>query len=563
MKKLAILFVAGLIFAGSTVPVLGWEFNMTGEYEYRFQYFGRTGHKDLFGDANVQDAGSPTFVGFAGPDIWGRGAVSSVPGWDTLSAGYLITRGGFSRWGSDAHLSDSTLRIFPVLNVNPAIKVFGVYRVGGIRNQYAQQAVGVRQPPLERYYMSQVSNNAYDTAGVDSWEQFRAAIVLPFATLSIGVKDFPFGTNATWGYNQRNEAFTTIVPYGPFRFIHHIWLSNERGFGEFNDAANGWRTSPDADLKPNIFQGLIVEYANADLEMGAAAFLAKNHLGRDATTSIQGVPFAAFDENWWVYIAYMKYFNGRFFANAEYAWSNLDRFILGFPQRYFELYHVFSEIGAVAGPAKLSLAYALSSGSVLNNNNITKVYSPWGVNYQALQPYQFLMFDTYGGGNQSFFDLFTNGDGHGSMSDGYAFAARLDYAVASNLNIWGSYIWAHRLERAGIFKGQFLSNGLTATPAQRQAFVANNFGAASAEAGGSINPFVDDGFIGWEADAGVDWKLLENFTARFKYAYWQPGQWFDQAYQAVTLRSGAIVTDGLLKNRDAIQAFQGSLVVDF
>ena len=29
----------------------------------------------------------------------------------------------------------------------------------------------------------------------------------------------------------------------------------------------------------------------------------------------------------------------------------------------------------------------------------TKVYRSWAMNYQAMEPYEFLMFNTYGGGN--------------------------------------------------------------------------------------------------------------------------------------------------------------------
>jgi hypothetical protein len=76
---------------------------------------------------------------------------------------------------------------------------------------------------------------------------------------------------------------------------------------------------------------------------------------------------------------------------------------------------------------------------------------------------------------------------------------------------------------------------------------------------------VTDGYLGWEANAGVDWKLLEGLTAYFRYSYWQPGDWFKEAYQAhVPLTAGAGINDfGGLTTRDAIQAFHGSLMVNF
>jgi hypothetical protein len=74
---------------------------------------------------------------------------------------------------------------------------------------------------------------------------------------------------------------------------------------------------------------------------------------------------------------------------------------------------------------------------------------------------------------------------------------------------------------------------------------------------------VDDGFIGWEANVGVAWKLLEGLNMFVRYAYWQPGEWFDQAYQAVGMRAGAPVTDALIRGRDAIHAVNGTFTINF
>jgi hypothetical protein len=85
--------------------------------------------------------------------------------------------------------------------------------------------------------------------------------------------------------------------------------------------------------------------------------------------------------------------------------------------------------------------------------------------------------------------------------------------------------------------------------------------------------FVTDGFIGWEVNAGVDWKLLENLTATVRWAYWQPGEFFKEAYQArlpsangglppVDTDTGKEIGQ-VLTHRDAIQAMQTSLIVSF
>jgi len=621
MKRLLTVLMAGLLVAAFVVPAMAWEFSMTGEYEFRLRYVSRTGDTDLFGVAPLQDAvgvGLPpnTAVGFAGPNWYnmnlgtnqiagptvgarvsetltaraaGGLAFGAIPNIidrqiSAVTAGFTdnglgrarIVRGGYSTYGCDALYADSRLTLRPVIRVNPAIRVHGVYTVGGMRHKWFQNYIngfgmGIGTPPLERYYMSQTSMNAYDTAALGSWEQFRATIQLPIGIFSIGVKDFPFGTGASLGYNTRAEAFLTVLPYGPFRFLHGIWLAR----GRFSES---WNTRPDKDSKATLFQGVLMTYDCGAFQFGAGAIWRMAHLHHGEMLNTPGVVgdvlasvTGGLDTETSINLAYFKYNNGRFFAAAEYAWAQADIHFLTLPGGVggrvpldIEAYHWFSEAGAVAGPAKVRLLYALASGYVLNNGNATKSYRPWAINYQALAPYQYLMFEVYAGGNNGGWnanDIAFVSDDHGQMTDAYCFGARADYAVASNLNVWASYLWAHRLERAGYFAGGTAADGGVgnASVAAAQAWkAANGFGA-------NANPYVDDGHIGWEADAGIDWKLLEGLNMFVRYAYWQPGKWFDQAYQAVggLGAGGGLATNALVTGRDAIHAINGSFIIDF
>ena len=210
--------------------------------------------------------------------------------------------------------------------------------------------------------------------------------------------------------------------------------------------------------------------------------------------------------------------------------------------------------------------FAWSGGNALNKNNVSKNYGGWAVNYQVMTPYQYLMFYTYGGGNDTPWVTAPNGvinpsaigqncDENGQMGDAYALAARLDYALASNLNIWGSYLWAHRVEQNGFYaggKGTTATNGSTSI-GQAQTWKRNNgFGP-------NPNPFVDDGYLGWEIGLGADWKLLEHMTFRSRWAYWQPGPWFDQAYKVIGVGSN----EALLQGRSSINAFEGTMEISF
>ena len=109
------------------------------------------------------------------------------------------------------------------------------------------------------------------------------------------------------------------------------------------------------------------------------------------------------------------------------------------------------------------------------------------------------MFHTFGGGNNQFSWVF-GADGTGLMGDAWALGARLDYAVASNLNVWGTYLWAERLERDGYLAGQF---GALGTPDAVNGAVAA--GATFRALRGGTDPFASSRFrLGSQRRSGLE-----------------------------------------------------------
>ena len=291
-----------------------------------------------------------------------------------------------------------------------------------------------------------------------------------------------------------------------------------------------------------------------------------------------------------IWASYLKYNNGRFFANLEYDWANQDLYYTGqaapsgagypnsgAPPLYTEGSQFFSEIGALCGPAKFAFMFAWSGGPCLNNNNPTKAYNGVTIDNQATDAYNYLMFHTYAGGNNGGWSnagmTFTPAE-DGQMVDAYALAARLDYAIAANLNLWGSYMWASRVEENGFLAGGYSYNGTAGNATQAGAQTWKSLVMPGAGAAANMNPFVDDSYLGWEAQLGVDWKLLENMSVNTRYAYWQPGPWFDEAYAVVGITNGTALPNaaiangttgvgGYMQGRSAIQAFTTSVMIDF
>ncbi|MGO8878542.1 MAG: hypothetical protein ACLQMS_03390 [Desulfomonilaceae bacterium] len=633
MKKLWFGLLATLLLTIFVVPAFAWEWQMTGQFEWRFRYFNRAGgYADLFGDQRFQDSPLNTtgqLIGFAGPNYY-RGyngqafnaATLGAPNPMTTnrdSAALNIVKGGWSFADCDAYAHDQRMTFSPVLRVNNAIAFYMNMDLASIRNKYNHrdyQTNGI----LDRWYQDRTSANAFDTAMIPSINQYRLAVQLPWGIMSVGAKDFPLGTGSFLGYNTRASALLFSLPYGPFRIIPAIWLARypdawATGFTPYAQVLGTQPTSPnpntvvayDGGLHATTFWGLLFTYQNGPVDIGGGLVgQVLWHIGQ-ANGQNSGAPnravlygagqnqisttfhFATRDMALAVYQTYAKYNNGRFFANVEYDWGNQDLYYIGqaagsgagFPNSggpalYLEGSQFFSEIGALCGPAKLAFMFAWSGGTCLNNNNPTKRFVGLPIDNQATDAYNYLMFHTYAGGNNGGWSNanainFTPAE-DGQMLDAYALAARLDYAVAANLNVWGSYMWASRVEENGFYAGGTNYNGTAGNTNQVNAQLWKQLVMPGAGAAANMNPFVDDNNLGWEAQLGVDWKLLENMSVLSRYAYWQPGPWFDQAYAVVGNSNGVTYPNGTegvgavgayMQGRSAIQAFTTSVMIDF
>ncbi len=640
MKKLWFGLLATLLLTIFVVPAFAWELQMTGQFEWRFRYFGRAnGYADLFGNSQFQDStlnNTGVLTGFAGPNFYrgyngqalGAGVVGALQPMPTASnsSQLRIVRGGFSYADSDAYAHDQRMTFNPILRVNNAISFYCNMDLASIRNKYNHrdyQTNGI----LDRWYQDRTSANAFDTAMIPSINQWRLAAQLPWGILSVGAKDFPIGTGSFLGYNTRASALLFSFPYGPFRFIPGVWLARYPdaygAFGPYGTAGvpAGAASGPaansvvayDGGLHATAFWGIFCTYANGPVEAGVAVVgqvlqhVGQANLGGMGLTTTHAAVlypgtadpagatafhYGARDQAYAIYQTYLKYNNGRFFANMEYDWANLDYYYIGQaatfgagypnsggPALYTEGSQFFGEAGALCGPAKLAFMFAWSGGPCLNNNNPTKAYNGLAINNQATDAYNYLMFHTYAGGNNGGWAnsgmTFTVAEDP-QMVDAYCLAARLDYAVAANLNVWGTYMWANRVEENGYLAGGTDYNGLAGagSHANLSPYAAQQWKATVMSPGSNaanMNPYVDDSNLGWEAQLGVDWKLLENMMVTTRYAYWQPGAWFDQAYGVSGISNGTVyptaagfgAAGGYMQGRSAIQAITSSVMIDF
>ena len=243
MKKLSLGILATLLLAMFVAPAFAWEFDMNGQFEWRFRYFGRAnGYQDLFGDMRFQDNilnGTGAVVGFSGLNMWRgyNGGTLAAP--NQMKTGFnggqlRVVRGGFSNADSDAFAHDQRMTFKTVLRVNNAVEFLGNMDLASIRQKYNHRDYQTNGP-LDRWYQDRTSANAFDTAMIPSINQWKLKVQLPYGTLSVGTKDFMVGTGAQWNYNSRGSALVFLIPYGPFVITPQLWLARRPdGYGAFS-----------------------------------------------------------------------------------------------------------------------------------------------------------------------------------------------------------------------------------------------------------------------------------------------------------------------------------------
>jgi hypothetical protein len=236
--------------------------------------------------------------------------------------------------------------------------------------------------------------------------------------------------------------------------------------------------------------------------------------------------------------AYVKYNNGRFFLNAEGAWVYWsDRWlsdpngVIGTPHaHYTEQWRYMVETGAVVGPAKITFLGAWTPGpdrragilidrqpaAFVWHRTFDRILGPDDV----YRPYAYIFAYDYGSGLGAY-----NLNVDGYVRDALSLAARLDYAVAANLNVYGTFFYANRTANGYSWGCIGPNAGLPGSsfsppPNGNIQINLNRY---------PLSPNIPDTALGYEIDVGLDWKLLEGFTAGLLVGYWQPGKWFNFA----------------------------------
>ncbi len=566
-----------ILFLG---PAHAWEFSLKGSFNWTYEWYNQTGAKGFFGQYNL-DKGTATRT--ANLNFWNGGR------FDTN----FVT-------GSSSGWSYFNVEFEPEIKVNQAIRMRGFYRLGTWGN------------PAATDYITQDAPGTKNAFSEGQWTQFWLTVNTPWGVFGVGKRPWKFGTGLQYDGSDAatTESLALVVPYGPFdiglafypyRFagrssillthVNRNRVGVASAYGDPYDLPH-YYTGVLADVldTPGQYYSradrsgsfsrdflAFVSYSSGPMQVGVLGSFGAYHIGPEAILlgdpdlNVNTSPLICLYSEFHHGTVFVKYNNGMFFMNSEAAWLYwTDRFLPTDEQvrdqhqhvempytRYIEQWRAMLEMGVFAGPVKVSLITAWSpgpdrrAGRYIDRQPTAFVWHPTYDtrlgNFSVFRPYSYLFSHDYGSGLNAY-----NLSGDGYLRDAFVLAGRVDYAVASNLNVFGSFFWAQRTSHGypqGVLQpnwgdGENMGNGVNGNIDFSQVCPGplNIPGPTSVDSlGNPIGdrywvPNIPDRALGYEINIGADWQLLEGWQFGVVFGYWSPGAWFsyaciDRSYQ--------------------------------
>ena len=551
------LFFSFLLCLFCTAPncVLAWELEMHGQFQQIFEQYSQSADTmGFFGPADVDNQFTSGRLAAVNSYLGHRLAATTASGGD----------------GSTQY---QYLDLFTDVRINPAVRFRGHYHLGEfLRGRNSGYRIGTR--PGTRV-----------AASDGQWTMWWISGQLPIGTVAFGKrpKAFGMGLNSSGnGGDTTTETVLLVSQFGPLRLGTGLYLSRRADLVY-------WNPDDKNNMRQNNFE-TFVTYRRGPLEMGLEADVLYTHQGGEGELAPGGTKtIVANDRVNATYDAYVKYYDGRFFFNAEVVYDDYclrhlynahvpdaqDGRGSRFSTDYIESLRYATEFGVVAGPAMISFFYANLPGADRRDGVLIhkQAFLP-KTGYNVFVPYTYLLGYAYGAGIGAF-DL----NEYGYLNDAIVKAVRLDFAAAANMNLYFTFLKADRAGN-GYGWGFIDLDDRRTVPDPRGANVSGvpvqvrnpNFGGVLLRnrdevSGRRINAFditapnVPDTDLGWECTVGMDWEILSGSRANLRFAYWKPGKWFSYACIDKSVSNRGAPNWGINPDREISAIFALSLTL--
>jgi hypothetical protein len=563
-RFLIVVAVAIQFLTLSATQAQAWEFNLSGSLMWTYEMYSQQGRAGFFGPYDVDVTASPyTYTQGSFTYTVNPSSAANLNLWNGINRAFNV------QMASGTNVAVSYLRgdFWPTVKINPAIDIRGRFRVGSYGNNSVNQDrfVGPQAGTDAYQYRTWSNPGTLNNMGF-YWPLLWGTARTPWGTVIYGKRPMVFGTGLQYDgdSNITSESILLKTYYGPISlslgFYPYRQTPENVGY-PYNSTNfhNQYYNSGDMSGVRKIDLCGSVIYSSGNLEVGVYEAYFTYHLGPESVLgSTLQENTAYFPRNTDISngAIYTKYSNGRFFLNAEAAWLfDTTKFDGSHAPTYVEQWRYMAELGVISGPAKLGFLFASSPGldrrhgayidkqpaGFLRQPQLTRELA--GIS--LWRQYAYLMPYVYGSGlagnrpevrvvnsngstySSTSIDYRANQglNQEGSMLDALVLATRLDYAIASNLNVVGSFFWAERTSKS--YPWGFISPTYPQYDSRYGPYytgnVMFNFDANPA------SPAIPDTSLGYEIDLGLAWKLLENWKVEAMVCRWQPGKWFSYA----------------------------------
>jgi hypothetical protein len=561
--------LAFLLLVALTRAAFGWELELRGETVWRYRYLARAGDMDIFGSARG----------------WPKLGVNNLHTYPSLTSNsmYGSTFGviaGEPGFGADKDLNDFLVTLYPKIKVNSAVEVRGKINLTsmGIHSGGRPYDLTAGTPGMVNELWVPIGNrpasvnvpNTFVT--VEWWGMF---VKTPMVDLAFGLRFPNRGIGLVQSPCERGgTAFTITARYGPFLTAFSPYIARQGstlgGVGD-RDSGSGnnlWRKDAHRDYLrlPATWSfryetgpwSFIVNCDGSSVlgfSTGPGSYVPRTLSSAAAPATAMRYAAAhsrpAHDELKQQTHVALKYFDGTSFFNGEAV--HIGRWASGAgaaavapagggllekidADRDAWVYGV--EFGSLFGPLKTTLSYIRATGDDPNTRKTDEeaAVADQGVMSCYVQYWAYLMYYYYGAG------VAWDGSGKGTPSNFHHVGVRLDYAAASNLNVFGVFSHAWR-DQPNAF--QLAGNWLAGAQRFSNDTILSIKAAGGAQTAANHQAVPDHArSMGWEINAGWDWKILENLTWNLTVALWKPGNWWAFAYPNTAMLYRAQPRDG-------------------
>jgi hypothetical protein len=519
VKRLMKIVIIGFSLFGCLVPSTGlaWEFSLSGTFTFEYETYSQLGSNGFFGHYDQDNSGN---VGPLLPNLAARN------GWlgNELTGDNLVSGSGVAGYSQYADLA-------PQIKLNQAVSAKGTYRIGSWDNPYMNTSEGALR---RSEYFNNEGAGFYRSISPGYWNTLWVEAITPWGVVSAGKRHFPKGIGYGWFMDPEEITFEGLqvdAMYGPM--VYSLWFFPwRRGFGTTYPVL----TDLNGAMEPAL--GGMVSYNCGPIAIGLFSEYWRMSQGPESQLTQGGrAIYPPYDAVVSLGTGFMKYTNGRFFLNSAVSWFNMT--VRRNPSeavpnanlnRYWEHWSGMFEFGAMAGPAKITFLWSYYPGPDRRAGRLIdrQPFAPplyIDSTSSVYRDYSLILSYNYGSGNGSI----NYGGREGFMTDAMCIGARVDYAVAANLNVYGTFFYADRVSQ-GYGWGSIRPNPTDPNaPSIERAITFNRESVTIDIAFAPDAPNITQRNLGWEVGGGFDWKLLEGYLLRANFAYWQPGEWFKYA----------------------------------